>query len=122
MIYYSLADDHITTILDMGIEHISEGVTSHTTGLAQNYVNHIKFKPHKTKLCKPKEKTKVFILEDLDCAHCAAKIEKAVGELEGVSSSNCTFLTQKLTVEVDDDKAAGLFKQIKKALVGKKEA
>lgn len=34
MIYYSLADDHITTILDMGIEHISEGVTSHTTGLA----------------------------------------------------------------------------------------
>lgn len=58
--------------------------------------------------------TKVFILEDLDCAHCAAKIEKAVGELEGVSSSKCTFLTQKLTVEVDDDKAAGLFKQIKK--------
>lgn len=35
MIYYSLADDHIATILDMGIDHISEGVVhSHTTGLA----------------------------------------------------------------------------------------
>lgn len=35
MIYYSLADDHIVTILDMGIEHINEGIAhSHTNGLA----------------------------------------------------------------------------------------
>ena len=25
---------------------------------------------------------KTFILEDLDCAHCAAKIEEAVGKLD----------------------------------------
>lgn len=58
--------------------------------------------------------TKTFILEDLDCAHCAAKIEKAVGELNGVTKSTCTFLTQKLTVEADEAVAGSLMKEIKK--------
>lgn len=49
---------------------------------------------------------KVYILEDLDCAHCAAIIEEQVGKLEGVSKSTLTFLTQKLTIEVEEDKAA----------------
>ena len=57
---------------------------------------------------------KVYLLEDLDCAHCAEKIEREVGKLEGVSESKVTFLTQKLTVEVSDDKAADLVKEIKK--------
>ena len=48
---------------------------------------------------------KVYILEDLDCAHCAALIEEEVGKLEGVSKSTMAFLTQKLTIEVAEDKA-----------------
>lgn len=57
---------------------------------------------------------KVYLLEDLDCAHCAGKIEKEVAKLEGVSESKVTFLTQKLTVEVEDEKAADLIDKIKK--------
>ena len=57
---------------------------------------------------------KVFLLEDLDCAHCAQKIEKEVGKLEGVTESKVTFLTQKLTVEVDEEKAGTLLNDIKK--------
>ena len=51
---------------------------------------------------------KTYILEDLDCAHCAALIEEKVGKLDGVTKSTVTLLTQKLVVEVEDDKAAGL--------------
>ena len=29
---------------------------------------------------------KVFMIEDLDCAHCAAKIEDAIAKLDGVVS------------------------------------
>ena len=29
---------------------------------------------------------KVYLLENLDCANCAMKIEKKVGKLKGVSS------------------------------------
>ncbi len=59
---------------------------------------------------------KTYILEDLDCAHCAAEIEAAIGKLDGITSSTVSFLTQKLVVEVEDAKAAGIIKEIKKVV------
>ena len=49
---------------------------------------------------------KTYILEDLDCAHCAGEIEAAVGKLAGVTSSTVTFLTQKLVVEVEEPRGS----------------
>jgi len=57
---------------------------------------------------------KTYILEDLDCAHCAGKIEEEVGKLKGVSKSTCTLLTQKLVVEVDEENEKNLTKEVKK--------
>ena len=57
---------------------------------------------------------KTYILEDLDCAHCAGKIEESVAKLDGVRKSTCTLLTQKLVVDIEDDKAAGLTAEVKK--------
>ncbi len=57
---------------------------------------------------------KTYILEDLDCAHCAGEIEAAVGKLEGVKNSAVTLLTQKLVIDVEETKAAGITKEIKK--------
>lgn len=57
---------------------------------------------------------KTYILEDLDCAHCAGKIEEEVAKLTGVTKSVVTLLTQKLVVEIEDDKAKALTKEIKK--------
>ena len=45
---------------------------------------------------------KVFLLEDLDCAHCAAKMEDAIRKIDGVNEVSITFLTQKLTFDADD--------------------
>lgn len=45
---------------------------------------------------------KVFLLEDLDCAHCAAKMEDAIRKIDGVNEVSITFLTQKLTLDADD--------------------
>lgn len=50
---------------------------------------------------------KTYILEDLDCANCAGKIEEAVGKLDGVIKSTVTLLTQKLVVEVEEDMVEG---------------
>lgn len=44
---------------------------------------------------------KVFRLEGLDCAHCAAKIEERVSKLEGVKSVVINFMTTKMTLESD---------------------
>lgn len=59
---------------------------------------------------------KTYLLEDLDCAHCAGKIEDAVGKLEGVTKSTVTFLTQKLVVDFDDSRAGAITKEIRKTV------
>ena len=43
---------------------------------------------------------KVFKLENLECAHCAAKMEAASGKLDGIEDCNLSFMTQKLTVQL----------------------
>ena len=55
---------------------------------------------------------RVYILEDLCCANCAAKIEKKVAALDGVDNVNVNFLTTKLTLEAAEEAAADLFAQI----------
>jgi len=57
---------------------------------------------------------KTYILEDLDCAHCAGKIEADVAKLPGVSKSTVTLLTQKLVVDVAEENAAALTAEVKK--------
>lgn len=57
---------------------------------------------------------RTFILEDLDCAHCAQKIEDAVAKIDGVSNCKVTFLTQKLVYDVEDDKNDAVEKEMKK--------
>ena len=47
---------------------------------------------------------KAFKLQDLDCANCAAKIENAIKNIEGVKSASISFMTQKLVLEADDDR------------------
>ena len=45
-----------------------------------------------------------FKLQDLDCANCAAKMENAIKNIEGVKSASISFMTQKLVLEADDDR------------------
>ena len=43
------------------------------------------------------------MLEDLDCANCAAKMEEAVKKIDGVKFASVNFLAQKMTLEADDE-------------------
>ena len=58
---------------------------------------------------------KVFNLEDLDCANCAAKMECAVKKIDGVHDASISFMAQKLTIEADDDKFDAVMKRVVKA-------
>ena len=46
----------------------------------------------------PVSATSVFALENLHCADCAAKLEKAVRELEGVETAQVNIIASKITV------------------------
>jgi copper chaperone CopZ len=58
---------------------------------------------------------KSFKLENLDCAHCAAKMEEAIRKLEGVASANINFFAQKLTIEGDDARFDWIVKEAAEA-------
>lgn len=45
---------------------------------------------------------KVFRLEALDCASCAARMEAAVSKLPGVTNATVSFMTRKMSIEADD--------------------
>ena len=46
---------------------------------------------------------KKFKMENLDCANCAAKMETAIKRIPGVKDACMNFMSQKLTLEADDD-------------------
>ena len=59
---------------------------------------------------------KVFKLEGLDCAHCAAKIEEKVSKLEGVKSVVINFMTTKMTLESVDENIGDILEKVKKLI------
>ena len=45
---------------------------------------------------------KTYALIDLDCANCAAKMERAIAKIDGVNEVTVSFLAQKLVLDADD--------------------
>lgn len=54
---------------------------------------------------------KTYKMIDLDCAHCAAKMEDGIRKLDGVTNVSVNFLTQKLTLEADDARFDEILRQ-----------
>ncbi|MFQ9933672.1 MAG: cation transporter [Lachnospiraceae bacterium] len=44
---------------------------------------------------------KIFKI-NVDCANCAAKMERAVGKIKGVKSATINFMTQKAYIEAEE--------------------
>ena len=59
---------------------------------------------------------KTFTLEELDCAHCAAKMETAINKIDGVISASISFMSQKLTIEADEKDFDKILKAAQKAI------
>ena len=53
-------------------------------------------------------------MTDLECANCAAKMERQISELDGVESVNISFMLQKMTIVTDDDRHNEIMKQAAK--------
>lgn len=43
-------------------------------------------------------------MENLDCANCAAKMEAAIKKIDGVNDCSISFMTQKISIDAEDDK------------------
>lgn len=45
----------------------------------------------------------VLKMENLDCAHCAQKMEDKIAKLQGVESVSISFMAQKMILQYSDD-------------------
>ena len=57
---------------------------------------------------------KIFEIEDLCCANCGAKIEKAISKLDGVNDVTVSFLTQRIILDAEDEKFSDIVKEMVK--------
>ena len=57
---------------------------------------------------------KVYRLKDLDCANCAAKMERGIAKIDGVQNVSVSFMSQKLTLEADDSRFEAIVDEVVK--------
>jgi cation transport ATPase len=51
---------------------------------------------------------KTYRLQGLGCANCAAKMERAINELDGVKNATVNFITTKMVIEAEDEKMTAI--------------
>lgn len=57
-----------------------------------------------------------FKVEGLDCANCAAELERIVKKIKGVKQVNINFMMQRMELEYDKDNEEDIIKKVKEAI------
>lgn len=57
---------------------------------------------------------KTFVMEELDCANCAAKMEAGIQQIDSVESASISFLTQKLTISAPEEQMERILQEAAK--------
>lgn len=60
---------------------------------------------------------KVYSIEGIDCANCAAKIEDKINKIKKIDEANLNFMMEKLSIEFKvstDEEAEEVMQQVRK--------
>ncbi len=58
--------------------------------------------------------TKIFRLQDLDCANCATKMENCLKKIDAIKHVSVNFLTQKMMIDADEAEFENVMQQVVK--------
>lgn len=58
-----------------------------------------------------------YKIQGLDCANCACGLERAISKISGVKSVVISFMTLKMTVEVQEENAEEIFEKVIKCAI-----
>ena len=59
---------------------------------------------------------KSFKLKNLDCAHCAEKMQRASEKIDGVNDVKFNFMMQKVKIDAEDERFDSILDEIQKAI------
>lgn len=57
---------------------------------------------------------KIFKMNDLDCAHCADRMEQSISKIDGVNYVSVNFIAQKLIIDAEDSRFEEIMKSAQK--------
>ena len=57
-----------------------------------------------------------FKIKGIDCANCAVELERAIQKIDGVTEASLSFMTEKLVMEIEDDRKDEVLKNLKKVV------
>lgn len=60
---------------------------------------------------------KVYSIEGIDCANCAAKIENKINKMKNIEEVNLNFMMEKLSIEFKvstDEEVEGIMDEVRK--------
>ena len=57
-----------------------------------------------------------FKVKGLDCANCAAELERAIQKIEGIKNANISFMTERMELEYDENNEDEIIKKVKKVI------
>ena len=57
-----------------------------------------------------------FKIKGIDCANLAAELERAIQKIDGVTEASLSFMTEKLVMEIEDDRKDEVLKNLKKVV------
>ena len=55
---------------------------------------------------------KIVRFENVDCAHCTAKLELALAKIQGVKEINMNFFAKKMVIDIDEETFDSVKEQI----------
>ena len=57
-----------------------------------------------------------FKIKGMDCANCAAELERAIQKIDGIDSASLSFMTERLVIELDDERKEEVLERLKKVV------
>ena len=57
-----------------------------------------------------------FKIKGLDCANCAAELERAIQKLKGIERASISFMTQRMELEYEETKKEEIIQNVKKVI------
>ena len=57
-----------------------------------------------------------FKIKGLDCANCAAELERAIQKIDEVNEASISFMTEKLVIECDEEYKEAVIKKVQKVI------
>ena len=57
-----------------------------------------------------------FKIKGLDCANCAAELEREIQKIEGIDEASISFLTERMVIECKDEIKNEIMEKIRKTI------